>query len=263
MPHPRDPGLETAFWMGLRALVPLAMLGIAAVSALVFVEPDPAPGNQDPVQVVAAPVILPVAPPPPQPARSAAPALVWTRDLAAPPRPLLRIPSDVTPQDLCAALAGSGWAMSGWTDSQIGPELGECMGERRFGETEGESRAGNAFLMLRGNAEGSLREIRLKLNIRDPDKGDEAAREALAMLRTVFDGLRWNLPPEVAEAVTARRTFSQDLAGTRLRFWREAGDVERYNLRLEMPTAPPPTDRFTRWRPMTVASAAPADGRVR
>lgn len=242
MAYPRDPGLRAALSMGLRGLVPLVVLGGAVVGLLVIVQPrgDEEASVPRPAQV-AAPVLLPVAPPPPEPVATATPSRSWTRPLGATAPSLVRYPDGVPPRELCSAIAEEGWAMSGWAAGEIDPNREECIGERAFGSSKAE---GGAFLILRGSAKGDLREVRLRLNVLDPAKAEDAARAAGDLLRTLFDRLRWTLPPEVSDAVAARRDIALDLAGTKLRFWREPGKVARFNLSLAMPDAPGPADRF-------------------
>lgn len=248
-----DPSLRALALLGLRVLALTGVIGGAAALAFLHLRPERGLEGMPPVAPrVAAPTLLPpvVEPAPPAPPTPRAPGAIrsaaWLRDLGVPPPARRRDAAAVPAAALCSKLGEAGWAMSGWSEGALGGAARECIGERPFPSAAGstENEATNAFVILRGTPDGALRELRVKMNVLDAATAADASTELVRLLEQVYAELRWPLPPEVAEALRDRRNVTADDAGTVLRFWREAGQVPRYNLRLAVPAPLAPADRF-------------------
>ncbi|MBB4000045.1 DUF6030 family protein [Aureimonas pseudogalii] len=256
------------FWNGeiagtvarLAGLVAVAGLGLAFALTRMG---DAAPGGRG-VAVLSATVrpatVLPVAPAP----VSTAPAPVgvvaapsWSRDLAlGTMRPAFRRGVRGEPEAICERLRAAGWPLGRWTGSLVGGGRGECAGRRAYPASAAGRPATTVFAMLRGAAQSpasegpggseALREIRMKLNLLDPGTAGRAAADAAGALGAAFAALGWAAPAGTLTRIAALEPFSGEERGVRLRFWREVGDEERYNLTVELPRplAVPDATRF-------------------
>lgn len=163
-------------------------------------------------------------------------AQAWLRDLAVgPARPVFRRGVRTAPAALCAAFAASGWPMEGWTGSALRGTGAECAGERVYPAPLDGGEATRSFAMLRGPGPEAVREIRMKLNLLDPATADAAARDAAAAVSAAFERMSWPAPPDLERRIAALEPFEAQDEGTAIRFWREAGEVPRYNLAIRLP----------------------------
>ncbi|WP_062210786.1 DUF6030 family protein [Aureimonas sp. AU12] len=163
-------------------------------------------------------------------------AQAWLRDLAVgPERPAFERGVRAAPGALCAAFAAAGWRMEGWTGSALGEARAECAGERVYPAPGDGGDATRSFAMLRGPGPEAVREMRMKLNLLDPATADAAARDAAAAVSAAFERMSWPAPSDLARRIAALEPFEAEDEGTIIRFWREAGEVPRYNLAIRLP----------------------------
>jgi hypothetical protein len=254
------------FWNGeiagtvvrLAALVAVAGLGLAfALTRLDDTAPDgrgvvvlPVTVRPATVLTMAAPASVPAAPAPASAPTAVVAAPSWSRDLAlGPVRPAFRRGVRGEPEAVCERLRAAGWPMGRWTRSLVGGGRGECAGRRSYPATAGRA-ATTVFAMLRGAAEPgggeALREIRMKLNLLDPGTAARAVAETAGALDEAFAALGWPAPAGSLAGIAALAPFASEERGVRIRFWREVGDDERYNLTVELPRplAVPDATRF-------------------
>ncbi|WP_182421991.1 DUF6030 family protein [Aureimonas sp. ME7] len=220
-------------------LLAVVLLGAAAMYlGLVGVKPDPAAdaGASAPVR---APIILPVAPLPadiaspaqaPPPERMEAPGLL--RDLRAPGVSDAFIRSvREAPDAICRDLTAKGWDATPWAPSPMG-QGSECTAGRSYGPKGGT----RSFAILRGGE--TLSEIRIKLNLLDAGTRLQAARDAADLVAHLFERWQWMGAESLSTRIAALEPFEETLLGTRIRFSREYGTAERFNLLLDVPASP-------------------------
>lgn len=139
------------------------------------------------------------------------------------------------PAEVCRQLAEAGWTTSDWGPSPLGG-INECLARRSFGK-DGQA---DGFAVLR---EGDgLSELRIKLNLYDPGLRGEAARDVGTLVAGLFEAWHWDEGEALSARIAGLAPFDGDYRGTRVRFLREKGEVERWNLIMRFPTPPKPPE---------------------
>lgn len=257
------PGPLAALWNGevaatvVRLGLVLAVGGGALTAVLLNLHPDadtPAPAN------VRAPLMLPSfsvdeAPSVPSAPRARVDGFATKmRDLSSAEDAGFVRTARLEPKRLCDIFKADGWTTEKWARSALGEGGGECTAERSYAEADG-ARKTLSFAIIRGSEADEVREIRIKLNIHDKTSRAEAARDAAAVLTELFAQLNWSGVEVPAAKIAALEPFALALFGTTIRFWREYGEVDRYNLVLNLPASTRlPVDRL--------APVTSAQGRV-
>lgn len=251
------------FWNGeiagtvarLAALVAVAGLGLAFALTRLDDAGTGGPGVAALPVTVRPATVLPVAAPGSVPVAPAPVVVVaapsWSRDLAlGDVRSAFRRGVRGAPEAVCERLRAAGWPLDRWTRSLLGAGRGECAGRRAYPASAAGRPATTVFAMLRGAREPAgaeaLREIRMKLNLLDPGTASRAGADAAEALGAAFAALGWAAPDGSLARIAALEPFVAEEEGVRIRFWREVGGDERYNLTVELPRplAVPDATRF-------------------
>jgi hypothetical protein len=234
--------------MALRLVLLVLVVG-GALFLLPVWRQDGADGSAIPT--VRQPVLLPVAPPPPQ----AAPRPVlrpdqarrWLRPLdLGPARFVFQPKQGVAPADLCARLIEAGWTRDR-AGVPPGGEREECAVTRAY-PRPASGQATRLFALARGarGQEGSALDIRVKINLHDESVAQAAGRDVSSALAVLLEAAGLEPDPATLQTLARFDPFETQAAGARIALRAERADIRRFNLTLLLPRpfAWGATDRF-------------------
>ncbi len=213
-------------------LVPLFVL-----AALTVPDPHGRPPSE-PVDLarLAAPPPEPVAPPKPKSKR--VPFLSTSVDSPYPFQPLL----GSNPERICDRLDEAGFANLGWRGAEIAG-VWECMAQLDVAVGQADapeiasgtdaSARNSLFYLLRGRSGQRISYARLKLNLLDPAGEAETLASARSFMELFAASAGFYLPPQVLEAIAAKRPLRVVTEDVDFRLKPEFEDPARLNLSIE------------------------------
>ncbi|WP_062110957.1 DUF6030 family protein [Aureimonas sp. AU40] len=230
-------GASAAGAIALRLILLILVIGGALFLLPVWQREGEEPGA---MPTVRQPVLLPVAPPPPQakprPALSPDQARRWFRPLTlGEARFAFQPKHGVAPADLCARLLQTGWARDR-AGAAPGGEREECALTRVYPKPAG-GQATRLFALARGarGMEDAALDIRVKINLYDEGAAEAAGQDVSAALVALLDAA--GLAPEATtlSVLAGFQPFEAQAGGAKIALKTERADIRRFNLTILLP----------------------------
>ncbi|MBB4010242.1 hypothetical protein GGQ71_004540 [Rhizobium taibaishanense] len=144
-------------------------------------------------------------------------------DVAAPVRQFR-----VSGQTLCSEIKAAGIGTSEWVQNPFSPDIFNCIAETTLPATKPDGDAPSFFMVVRGNADGRITQIRLK--VIEVKSSREIWQRYDAALDLILKASRW---PDFAAEFDRLRSldpFDANHFGIGLKMTREFMGPERYNI---------------------------------
>jgi hypothetical protein len=135
------------------------------------------------------------------------------------------------PTALCTALQTDNLFTGGWKQSKVDPNEWYCMSSMvEFGAPGIYGLANNIAYYVIGKNSIRVDEIRIKININNPDEKSEAFSRLINATKSLFRFASTDIPAKLAHSLVEQKPITMDVDTFRTKFVLESGDVESYKL---------------------------------
>ncbi|MCM2472779.1 hypothetical protein HGO38_04720 [Rhizobium sp. CG5] len=150
------------------------------------------------------------------------------------------------PGDLfCAAFADNGMPNGGWQPSQFDKTTFECLSETLIPSTDEAAQNASFFFIAKGDPDGNIGSIRMKLVAPDTDAGKTVHAMLVRSVELLIEQTQWGDLAEAVEHATRLEDFQAVRFGLSFKFTREFTAPNRFNL-IVLPTGKTPAIKATR-----------------
>ena len=132
--------------------------------------------------------------------------------------------------ELCRAYNDAGFPNSGWHGSPVNDDSYECTSELSFDKGEDEESHGSLFFIAKGNQDGSINSLRMKLVAPESVDGRAAHAAILKALELLIECTGWKDLKDLLAAARRLKDYSADYTGLSIRFTQEFTSSDRFNL---------------------------------
>ncbi|OWV80257.1 exopolysaccharide biosynthesis protein [Rhizobium sp. R634] len=186
-----------------------------------------------------------VKPPPPKALPRAAPPATFKLPLHVIETPMAQTASAflrtwrISGPAMCAALRDAGIETSEWAAASFNADTYECFFEHS-GKREKDQLPSSIFVIVRGDAAGTINNMRVKIINPQTDQHGQLDPGILRIFETMLRQPQWLDFHETLNAIQNLRDVKEDGFGANINFSREVLNEGRYNFTLSLdPTSPP------------------------
>lgn len=144
--------------------------------------------------------------------------------------------------DMCNALKAAGIEPTDWQPAVIGGNTFECSYDKIYRKTK-EKIESSLFVIIRGNAQGQINSMRVKLVDPALDSKGDLDPQLLKIFDTMLTQSRWGDFSAELDAIRSLRDVKQDGFGASMRFSREYNDRKSFNFVLNLAALTPEQKR--------------------
>lgn len=145
----------------------------------------------------------------------------------------------------CAAFAENGMQNGGWQPSQFDSTTFECLSETLIPSTDGSAQNASFFFIAKGDPEGNIGSIRMKLVAPDTDAGKKVHAMLVRAVELLIEQTQWGDLSAAVDHATRLEDFQAVRFGLSFKFTREFTAPNRFNL-IVLPTGKTPAIKATR-----------------
>lgn len=146
---------------------------------------------------------------------------------------------------LCGAFSRNGIETSGWQRSEFDARTFECLSESTLLPTGTGAKAASFFFAVKGNEDGDVSSIRMKLVAPENPDGQRMHAHLMQAVGTLMAETSWGDLAEALDAIKQLKDYRATRFGLSFSFVRETTSPESYNLIL-IPTNRDPAIRRSR-----------------
>lgn len=189
-----------------------------------------------------------VKPPPPKALPRPVPPVSVTLPLHATEPPVAHTASTflrtwrISGAAMCAALRDAGIETSEWAAASFNANTFECLFEHS-GKREKDQLPSSIFVIVRGDAAGTINNIRVKIVNPETDQYGQLDRNILRIFEVMLSQPQWLDFHEALNAIKNLRDVKEDGFGASITFSREVLNPDRYNFTLSLDAASGPQKR--------------------
>lgn len=135
--------------------------------------------------------------------------------------------------DMCKALKSAGIEPTEWQPAIIGGNTFECSYDKVYRKAKDKIES-SLFVIVRGNAQGMINSMRVKLVDPALDASGNLDPQLLKVFETMLTQSRWGEFTKELEAIRTLKDVKQDGFGAAMRFSQEYNDKKSYNFVLNL-----------------------------
>ncbi|ANL41740.1 hypothetical protein AMC83_CH03345 [Rhizobium phaseoli] len=143
---------------------------------------------------------------------------------------------------MCAALRDAGIQTSEWAAASFNANTFECYFEHS-GKREKDQLPSSIFVIVRGDAAGTISNMRVKIVNPQTDQNGQLDPNILRIFEIMLNQPQWLDFHEALNAIKNLRDIKEDGFGASITFSREVLNPDRYNFTLSLDAAPGPQTR--------------------
>ncbi|ACE92399.1 exopolysaccharide production protein [Rhizobium etli CIAT 652] len=143
---------------------------------------------------------------------------------------------------MCAALRDAGIQTSEWAAASFNANTFECYFEHS-GKREKDQLPSSIFVIVRGDAAGTISNMRVKIVNPQTDQNGQLDPNILRIFEVMLNQPQWLDFHEALNAIKNLRDIKEDGFGASITFSREVLNPDRYNFTLSLDAAPGPQTR--------------------
>ncbi|MBB2673422.1 UNVERIFIED_ORG: hypothetical protein GGE44_002987 [Rhizobium esperanzae] len=143
---------------------------------------------------------------------------------------------------MCAALRNAGIQTSDWAAASFNAATFECLFEHS-GKRENDQLPSSIFVIVRGDAAGTINNMRVKIVNPETDQNGQLDPSILRIFKVMLSQPQWLDFHEALNAIKNLRDIKEDGFGASITFSREVLNPERYNFTLSLDAASGPQQR--------------------
>lgn len=129
----------------------------------------------------------------------------------------------------CAAFDAAGISNQGWQESQFGGKTFECLSEDVI-KPLGDGPGASFFFIAKGQPDGEINSIRMKLVAPDTDAGRASYDKLISAVTTLIHQTGWNDLAPLLHSIRSLADYTSVRFGMSYKFNREFTASDRYNL---------------------------------
>jgi hypothetical protein len=130
----------------------------------------------------------------------------------------------------CAAFDAAGISNQGWRKSQFGGSTFECLSEDLIKPLGEEAPSASFFFIAKGQPDGEINSIRMKLVAPDTDAGRASHDKLISAVTALIHQTGWNDLAPLLHSVRSLTDYTSVRFGMSYKFNREFTAADRYNL---------------------------------
>lgn len=143
---------------------------------------------------------------------------------------------------MCAALRNAGIETSEWAAASFNANTFECFFEHS-GKREKDQLPSSIFVIVRGDAAGTINNMRVKIVNPETDQYGQLDPNILRIFEVMLSQPQWLDFHEALNAIKNLRDIKEDGFGASITFSREVLNPDRYNFTLSLDAASGPQKR--------------------
>ncbi|WP_183913837.1 DUF6030 family protein [Rhizobium lentis] len=144
--------------------------------------------------------------------------------------------------EMCAALRHAGIQTSEWAAASFNADTFECFFEHN-GKREKDQLPSSIFVIVRGDAAGTINNMRVKIVNPETDQYGQLDPNILRIFEVMLSQPQWLDFHEALSAIKNLRDIKEDGFGASITFSREVLNPDRYNFTLSLDAASGPQKR--------------------
>lgn len=135
------------------------------------------------------------------------------------------------PQHLCSALTSEGLHTEGWKPSKAMPSEWLCMTTLiPFGTAGSNGMENNIAFYVNGTNQSRANDIRIKVNINNPQERNQAFSRLDSATKTLFRAILLPVPPDLSKAISQQKAISVRTAFGKAELIFEPGRIDSFKI---------------------------------